>query len=134
MISTIGNLRGGDLRGDDDDELAEDEVRLGDVLGCDGIGEIAKGLTILNSTGLEQQGVNLLLAVLEQGLKLGGDIEALGGSDRDLGDGGLEVLGLLRSINAGHNLRSEHANRFGYTTSAEHCGGILGPSRPRLGG
>jgi len=70
MISTIGNLRGGDLRGDDDGELGQDEVRLGDVLGCDRIGEIAEGLTILNSTGFDEESVDLLLAVLEQGFEL----------------------------------------------------------------
>ena len=134
MISTIGNLRSGDLRGDYHGELAEDEVWLADVLGSDRIGEIAEGLIFLNATGFEEQGVDLLLAVLEQGFEFGGDVEALGGSDCNLGDGGLEILGLLRGVDAGHNLRGEHANRFGYTTSAEHCGGILGPSRPRLCG
>ena len=134
MISTIGNLRGGDLRGDDDGELGQDEVRLGDVLGSDRIGEIAEGLTILNATGFEKQGVDLLLAILEQGFEFGGDVEALGGSDRYLGESGSKLLGLFRCVDAGHNLGGEHANRFGYTTSAEHCGWILGPSRPRLGG
>ena len=134
MISTIGNLRGGDLRGDDDGELGQDEVRLGDVLGSDCIGEIAEGLTILNATGLEQETVDLLLAILEQGFEFGGDVEALGGSYRYLGESGGKLLGLLRCVDAGHNLRGEHANRFGYATSAEHCGRILGPSRPRLGG
>ena len=134
MISTIGNLRGGDLRGDYHGELAEDQVRLTDVLGSDRIGEIAEGLTILNATGFEEQGIDLLLAILKQGFELGGDIEALGGSDCNLGDGGLEILGLLRGVDAGHNLWGEHANSFGYTTSSEHGGGILGPSRARLGG
>ena len=62
MISTIGNLRGDDLGGDDDGELGQDQVRLGDVLGGDGIGKIAEGLTILNATGLEQESVDLVLA------------------------------------------------------------------------
>ena len=112
MISTIGNLRGGDLRGDDDGELGQDEVRLADVLGCDRIGEIAECLTILNATGLEEQGVDLLLAILEQGFEFGGDVEALSGSDRYLGESGGKLLGLLRCVDAGHNLGGEHANRF----------------------
>ena len=134
MISTIGNLRGDDLGGDDDGQLGQDQVRLGDVLRGDGIGEIAEGLTILNATGLEQESVDLVLANLEQGFELGGDIKGLSGYGCDLGDGGLEVLGLLWRVDAGHNLWREHANRFADTTSAEHGGGILGPPRTRLGG
>ena len=134
MISTIGNLRGDDLGGDDDGQLGQDEIRLGDVLRGDRIGEIAECLTILNATGLEQESVDLVLAILEQGFELGGDVEALGGNGCDLSDGGLEVLGLLWGVDAGHNLRSEHANRFADTASAEHGGGILGPPRTRLGG
>ena len=72
---TIGNLRRDDLGGDDHGQLGQDEVRLGDVLGGDGIGEIAEGLTILNATGLGEESVDLVLAILEQGFELGGDVE-----------------------------------------------------------
>ena len=75
MISTIGNLRGGDLGGDDHGELGQDEVRLADVLGCDRIGEISEGLTLLNATGFDEESVDLLLAVLEQDFEFGGDVE-----------------------------------------------------------
>ena len=134
MISTIGHLRGNDLGADDDRQLGEDQVGLGDVLRRMSIGEIAEGLAILNATCLNEQGVDLFLAILEQGFELGGDVEALGGSGGNLGDGRLEVLGLLRGVDAGHNLRSEHANRFADAASPEHCGRILGPPRARLGG
>jgi hypothetical protein len=88
----------------------------------------------LDTTSLDEQGVDIFLAGLEQGFELGGDVEALGGSGSNLRDSRLEVLGLFRGVDAGHNLRSEHPNRFGYAPSAEHCGGILGPPRARLGG
>jgi len=133
MISTIGNLRSDNLGADDHGELGQDEVRLGDVLRSDRIGKIAEGLTLLNATGLDEESVDLLLAVLEQGFEFGGDVEALGGSYRYLGESGGKLLGLLRCVDAGHNLWGEHANRFADTTSAKHCGRILGPSRPRLG-
>lgn len=134
MISTIGNLRLNDLRADDHGQLGEDQVGLGDVLGGMSIGEIAEGLAILNATGLDEQGVDLFLTILEQGFELGGDVEALGGSGGNLGDGRLEVLGLLRGVDSGDDLRSEHANRFADAPSAEHCRRILGPPRARLGG
>ena len=75
MISTIGNLRRDDLGGDDDGQLGQDEIRLGDVLGSNRIGEIAEGLTILNATGLGEESVDLVFAILEQGFELGGDVE-----------------------------------------------------------
>ncbi len=134
MISTIGNLRLNDLRADDHGQLGEDQVGLCDVLGGMSIGEIAEGLAILNATGLDEQGVDLFLTILEQGFELGGDVEALGGSGGNLGDSRLEVLGLLRGVDAGHNLRSEHANRFGYAPSAEHSRWILGPPGAGFGG
>ena len=134
MVSAIGHLRGDDLGAYDDRQLGEDQVGLGDVLGSVSIGEIAEGLTILNATDLDEQGVDLFLAGLEQGFELGGDIKALGGSGGNLGDSRLEVLGLLRGVDAGHNLRSEHTNRFGDAPSAEHCRRILGPPGAGFGG
>ena len=65
MVSAIGYLRGDDLGADDDRQLGEDQVGLGDVLGSESIGEIAEGLTILNATGLDEQGVDLFLTILE---------------------------------------------------------------------
>ena len=88
----------------------------------------------MDSTGLDKQGVDLFLTILEQGFEFGGDVEALGGSGSNLGDSRLEVLGLLRGVDPGDDLRSEHANRFADAPSAEHGGGILGPPRTRLGG
>ena len=134
MISTIGHLRLDDLGADDHRQLGEDQVGLGDVLGSVSIGEIAEGLAILNATGLDEQCVDLFLAILEQGFELGRDVEALSGSGSNLGDSRLEVLGLLRGIDPGDHLRSEHANRFGDAPSAEHGGRILGPPRARFGG
>jgi len=134
MISSIGHLRLNDLRADDDRQLTEDQVRLGDVLGRMSIGKIAEGLAILNAPCLNEQSVDLFLTILEQGFELARYVEALGGSGGNLGDGRLEVLGLLRGVDAGHNLGGEHANRFGYAPSAEHCGRILGPPRAGFGG
>ena len=133
MVSAIGHLRGDDLGADDDRKLGEDQVGFGDVLGSESIGEIAEGLTILNTTGLDEQGVDLFLTILEQGFELGGDVEALGGSGCDLGDGRLEVLSLFRGVDPGDNFRSEHANRFADAASAEHGGRIFGPPRAGFG-
>ena len=133
MVSAIGHLRGDDLGADDDRQLGEDQVGLSDVLGSESIGEIAEGLTILDATGLDEQGVDIFLTFLEQGFELGGDVEALNGSGCNLGDGRLEVLGLFRGVDPGDNLRSEHANRFADASSAEHGGRIFGPPRSRFG-
>ena len=134
MISTIGNLRGHDLGADDDRQLGEDQVRLGDVLGGVGIRQIAEGLALADAIGLLKDGVDLLLTILEQGFELGRNVEALGRSGSDLGDRGLEVLGLLRGVDASHNFRSEHANRLANAPSAEHGRRILGPPRTGFGG
>ena len=134
MASAIGHLRGNDLGADDHRQLAEDQVRLGDVLGGDGVIEVAEGLTILDSTGFEQQGVHIFLAILEQGFELCGDVEALGGSRSHFSHCGLEVFGLFRRVDTGDHFRSQHANGFGDASSAEHCTRIFGPPGTRLGG
>ena len=97
------------------------------------IGEISEGLTFLDATGLDKQGVDLFLTILEQGFEFGGDVEALGGSGSNLGDSRLEVLSLLRGVDPGDDLGGEHANRFGDAPSAEHGRRILGPPGTRLG-
>ncbi len=133
MVSAIGHLRGDDLGADDDRQLGEDQVGLGNVLGRISIREIAEGLNIRNATGLDEQGVDIFLTILEQGFEFGRDVEALGRSGCNLGDGRLEVLGLFRGVDPGDNLRSEHANRFADAASAEHGGRIFGPPRTGFG-
>ena len=54
VFLAILHLRVHDLRSHDDRQLAQDEVRLADVLACEGVIQIAEGLAFLDATGLEQ--------------------------------------------------------------------------------
>ena len=131
MFSGIGNLRVEDLG--DSGQLAGDEVWPLDVAGGRDVVEVSEGLTFLDATSGDEDGVHISLAFLEEFFELGGDVEALGGSDGNLGRSGSEILVLFRGVDTGDDLWSEHADRFADAASAEHGTRILGPPRTGFG-
>lgn len=132
MFSGIGNLRGDGFG--DGGQLAGDEVWPLDVAGGRDVVEVAEGLTFLDATSGDEDGVHIGLAFLEEFFELGGDVEALGRSDGYFSGSRSEVLVLLGGVNPGDDFRSEHADRLRDAASAEHGRRILGPPRTGFGG